>query len=57
MPDKKTIKTKIWEGIKAINDKMVSYKAVKNLKVRDKDFEKTTTMKIKRFLKSNKEEN
>ena len=57
VPDKKTIKTKIWEGIKAINDKMVSYKAVKNLKVRDKDFEKTTTMKIKRFLKSNKEEN
>lgn len=57
MPDKKTIKTKIWEGIKAINDKMVSYKSVKNLKVRDKDFEKTTTMKIKRFLKSNKEEN
>ncbi|MDD2627655.1 MAG: AMP-binding protein [Clostridia bacterium] len=55
-PDYSRIKDKIWEGIKAVNDKMVSYKAVKNLKVRLKDFEKTTTLKIKRFLESNKEE-
>ncbi len=55
-PDYSTIKEKIWEGIKSINDKMVSYKAVKNLKIKLKDFEKTTTLKIKRFLESNKEE-
>ena len=55
-PDNATIKTKIWEEIKKINSKMVPYKSIKNLKIRLKDFEKTTTLKIKRFLKSNKEE-
>lgn len=55
-PDNKKIKEKIWEGIKKVNDRMVSYKAIKNLKIRVKDFEKTTTLKIKRFLKSNREE-
>ncbi len=56
-PDDKTIKEKIWEGIKKVNNKMVPYKAIKNLKIRAKDFEKTTTLKIKRFLKSNRLEN
>lgn len=57
VPDKKTIKDKVWESIKKINEKMVSYKAIKKLKIRTKDFEKTTTMKIKRFITSNREEN
>lgn len=56
VPDKKTIRDKIWESIKKINEKMVSYKAIKKLKVRTRDFEKTTTMKIKRFITSNREE-
>lgn len=56
VPDDKDVKNRIWEGIKAINKKMVPYKAIKKLKTRNKDFEKTTTLKIKRFLESNKEE-
>ena len=54
MPDLNKIKEIVWEKIKELNKKMVSYKAVKNLKIRTTDFAKTTTMKIKRFLDSNK---
>ena len=54
VPDLSKIKEAIWEKIKELNKKMVSYKAVKKLKVRTTDFAKTTTMKIKRFLESNK---
>ena len=54
IPDLNKIKEIIWDKIKELNKKMVSYKAVKNLKIRTTDFAKTTTMKIKRFLDSNK---
>ena len=54
IPDLNKIKEIVWEKIKVLNKKMVSYKAVKNLKIRTTDFAKTTTMKIKRFLDSNK---
>lgn len=54
IPDLGKIKEIIWEKVKELNKKMVSYKAVKNLKIRTTDFAKTTTMKIKRFLDSNK---
>lgn len=39
----------IWNEIKQINKSLVSYKAVKKLEIKDEDFIKTTTMKIKRF--------
>ena len=39
----------IWEEIKKINKKLTSYKAIKNLEIKKDEFEKTTTMKIKRF--------
>jgi len=54
IPELSKIKEIIWEKVKDLNKKMVSYKAVKNLKIRTTDFAKTTTMKIKRFLDSNK---
>ncbi|MBR5227891.1 MAG: AMP-binding protein [Clostridia bacterium] len=54
VPEMSKIKEIIWEKIKELNKKMVSYKAVKNVKIRTTDFVKTTTMKIKRFLDSNK---
>ena len=38
------------EDVKAFNSKMPSSKNVKKIKVRDIPFEKTTTMKIKRYL-------
>lgn len=39
----------IWEEIKKVNKKLTSYKAIKNLEIKEDEFEKTTTMKIKRF--------
>ena len=39
----------IFEDIKKINRVMVSYKAIKELEIKKDDFEKTTTMKIKRY--------
>ncbi len=44
----------IWEEIKNINRKLVPYKAVKGLEIKKDEFEKTTTMKIKRFAEINK---
>lgn len=39
----------IWEQIKEVNKKLTSYKAVKQLEIKKDDFEKTSTMKIKRY--------
>ena len=47
----------IWEEIKKINKKLTSYKAIKHLEIKKDEFEKTTTMKIKRFAEIKKDEN
>jgi len=39
----------IWEEIKKVNKELTSCKAIKNLEIKEDEFEKTTTMKIKRF--------
>ncbi len=39
----------IWNQIKEINKKLTSYKAVKCLEIKEGEFEKTSTMKIKRY--------
>ena len=39
----------IWDNIKEVNRKLTSYKAIKCLEIKKDEFEKTTTMKIKRF--------
>lgn len=39
----------IWKKIKEENKKLNSYKAVKALEIKDGEFEKTSTMKIKRY--------
>lgn len=39
----------IWEQIKEVNKKLTSYKAVKQLEIKKEEFEKTSTMKIKRY--------
>ncbi len=46
----------IWKNIKEVNKKLTSYKAVKALEIKEGEFEKTSTMKIKRYkeLNSNK---
>ena len=44
----------IWNEIKAINRTMPKYKYIKKLIITDKEFEKTTTHKIKRKLETEK---
>ena len=44
----------IWPKIKEVNKKLTSYKAIKNLEIKHDEFEKTTTMKIKRYVEIQK---
>ena len=44
----------IWEEIKKVNKGLTSYKAIKNLEIKKDEFEKTTTMKIKRYAELSK---
>ena len=39
----------IWDQIKDVNKKLTSYKAIKQLEIKKEEFEKTSTMKIKRY--------
>ena len=45
----------IWNQIKVINKKLTSYKAVKALEIKEGEFEKTSTMKIKRYKELQKD--
>ena len=45
----------IWNEIKQVNRKLTSYKAIKRLEIKKGEFEKTTTMKIKRFAEIKKQ--
>ena len=45
----------IWNHIKEVNKKLTSYKAVKALEIKEGEFEKTSTMKIKRYKELNKD--
>jgi long-chain acyl-CoA synthetase len=44
----------IWKKVKEENIKLTSYKAVKALEIKEGEFEKTSTMKIKRYKELNK---
>ena len=48
------IKDLIWQKIKEVNKKLTSYKAIKDLEIKEGEFEKTSTMKIKRYKELNK---
>ena len=48
------IHSKIWEQIKQVNKKLTSYKAIKSLEIKKEEFEKTSTMKIKRYKEISK---
>lgn len=39
----------IWNQIKIVNKKLTSYKVIKALEIKEGEFEKTSTMKIKRY--------
>ena len=45
----------IWEKIKEVNKKLTSYKAIKYLELKEGEFEKTSTMKIKRYKELQKD--
>ena len=46
----------IWDKVKENNKKLTSYKAVKKIEIKKDEFEKTTTMKIKRYAEMNKKQ-
>ncbi len=46
----------IWNEIKELNRTLVSYKTIKHLEIKEDEFEKTTTMKIKRYAELKKDE-
>ena len=48
------IKEIIWQKVKEVNKKLTSYKAVKDLEIKEGEFEKTSTMKIKRYKELSK---
>ena len=45
----------IWNNIKTVNKQLTSYKAVKELEIKEGEFEKTSTMKIKRYKELSKD--
>ncbi len=44
----------IWNKVKETNKKLTSYKAVKKIEIKKDEFEKTSTMKIKRYVETSK---
>lgn len=44
----------VWKKIKEVNKQLTSYKAIKSLEIKEGEFEKTSTMKIKRYKELNK---
>ncbi|MCI8699930.1 MAG: AMP-binding protein [Clostridia bacterium] len=48
------IKQIIWEEVKKINQSLVVYKHVTEINIRENEFEKTTTLKIKRYIELKK---
>ena len=54
LEDEEEIKAKLWKEIKDINKTMPKYKYIKEIIVTTEEFEKTTTLKIKRFVEIKK---
>ncbi len=55
--DDKFVYDTVWKEIKNINKQLTSYKSVKKLEIKTDDFEKTSTMKIKRYAEVKKDNN
>ncbi len=53
-PSEEELHSLIWDEIKKINRTLVSYKAIKKLELKSDEFQKTTTLKIKRFAEIKK---
>ena len=49
VPTKEEIKKIISDVVSSVNSKLPNYKHIKGFVIRDKEFDKTTTQKIKRY--------
>ena len=49
IPTKEEIRKLISDAVSSVNKKLPNYKHIKNFIIRDKEFEKTTTQKVKRY--------
>ena len=49
VPTKEEIRKLISDVVSSVNKKLPNYKHIKSFGIRDKEFEKTTTKKIKRY--------
>lgn len=52
-PAPEAVRNLIQDAIKSVNKGLVNYKHIKDIKIRETEFTKTTTKKIKRYLESN----
>lgn len=57
VPQKEEIISIISDIVSSVNKKLPNYKHIKSFKIRDKEFEKTTTQKIKRYGNNMKNNN
>lgn len=48
------VKQIVWKEVKDINQNLVIYKHITEINIREKEFEKTTTLKIKRYIELKK---
>jgi long-chain acyl-CoA synthetase len=53
--DPEFIEAKVREMIREVNSKLVDYKKIKDVKIRNEEFVKTTTKKIKRYVPENRQ--
>ena len=53
--DEEAIYKIIWDKIKEVNKQLTSYKVIKKLEIKNDEFVKTTTMKIKRYAELKKD--
>lgn len=54
-PDEEAVKKLLWEEVDKVNAELPMFKKIRNIAVRNEEFEKNTSKKIKRFVESNKQ--
>ena len=54
-PDEEAVKKLLWEEVNKVNAELPLFKKIRNSAVRNEEFEKNTSKKIKRFVESNKQ--
>ena len=52
--DEEAVKKLLWDEVDKINAELPMFKKIRKIAVRNEEFEKNTSKKIKRFVESNK---